>query len=199
MNDVDNDENNIPEECIEGTKDHPAPQSEEKAPDCQGDPQVKNAVDAIGGQVGQQEKCVGKLEVDVVDGEPTRADFEGISKENIPIGRIPDKIQQPRCRRGKSFCPKRVGGGRWTDGFGEAFRRRGYVGGEGCEARKHPARPGWLQRPRNGRVCGGGGPEQASFGGVLQYPATNRSNHLRNQRTSVDCHCDEVLLSPIKG
>lgn len=129
MHEVDEDEYGIPEEGVEGAQDDPAPQAEEHAADGERDAQVEDAVDAVRGQVRQEEEDVGQLEVDVVDGQPVVADAELPEVDPTSRDHLPD-VEGARERR--------------VDGRGRGRRRRGPRGVAGV----HRA----VCRPRRRRV-----------------------------------------------
>lgn len=67
MNQIDQHEDGVPEKGVKGAQNHPAPQTEEHTPNSEGDPKVEDAVDAVRGQVGEEEEDIRQLEVDMVD------------------------------------------------------------------------------------------------------------------------------------
>lgn len=52
MDEVDDDEQGVPDESVQGAYDHVAPDGEEEAPDHQRTPQVQDTVDTVRCQIG---------------------------------------------------------------------------------------------------------------------------------------------------
>ena len=70
MHEVDEQEESVPEECVESAQNDPAPDGEEGRADGQHDPQVDEAANAARCQVRQEQERVGQLKVDVIDWQP---------------------------------------------------------------------------------------------------------------------------------
>lgn len=194
MDEVDQDEDGVPEEGVEGAQDDPAPQREEHAPDGERDAQVEDAVDAVGRQVRQEQEDVGELEVDVVDGQPVAADAELAVVHAAQTDDVPDVVGRGRVRgeEGRGGGGRGQGGGRSSRGTrgrrGASRACRGAAGSRQVEAdgardgrRRRvvvgevveQSRDGGHDRPHDGLVVahGGGG------GGGGDFPLTRQGSY----------------------
>lgn len=127
MHEVDEDEDGVPEEGVEGAEDDPAPKGEEHAADGEGDAQVEDAVDAVGRQVREEKEDVCELEVDVVDWQPVVADAELPVIHSAKANDVADVVGCRWISREES-CGGGVGGCGGGGGYGSRRRCGGCAG-----------------------------------------------------------------------